>query len=198
MTNDVGQLEFRLAVSKRMEVIGTAIGGYAPDFELPGTDGAVHHLARYLQTFRAVGVVFLGNHCPYVQGYLDRLKQIQADYTDQGFILIGINSNDATQVPADSFDQMRQFVITHELNFPYLRDETQDVARSFGAEKTPHVFLLNQAGVLCYDGCVDDNPSQPDAIQTSYLRAAIAQVFNGAPVRPTATKPIGCSIKWRT
>ncbi|MBF2027597.1 MAG: thioredoxin family protein [Oscillatoriales cyanobacterium C42_A2020_001] len=178
--------------------MGTEIGGYAPDFELPGTDNSVHHLARYLETFRAVGVVFMCNHCPYVQRYLERLKSIQADFEAQGFTLIGINPNDAEQFPDDSFDNMQRFVVERQLNFPYLRDVTQDVAHSFGAEKTPHVFLLNQAGVLCYSGLIDDSPDNSDGVKIQYLRDAIAQILNGATVKPTATKPVGCSVKWRT
>jgi peroxiredoxin len=179
------------------ETTGTRIGGYAPDFELPGTDGAVHHLARYLENFRAVGVVFMCNHCPYVRMYLDRFKQIQAEFENQGFTLIGINPNDAEQFPADDFEQMKSFVIDNQLNFPYLRDVTQDVAESFGTKKTPHVFLLNQAGVLCYSGLVDDNPNDAAAVKTPYLRTAIAQILNGEPIIPTSTEPVGCSVKWR-
>ncbi|HEY9751085.1 MAG TPA: redoxin domain-containing protein, partial [Allocoleopsis sp.] len=75
-----------------METVGTTIGSYAPDFELPGIDNAVHHLARYLERSKAVGVVFMCNHCPYVRLYLDRLKQIQATFQGQKFTLIGINA----------------------------------------------------------------------------------------------------------
>jgi len=180
-----------------MEPKGTAIGGYAPDFELPGIDGSVHHLARYLSKFRAVGVVFMCNHCPYVKLYLDRLKQLQIEFEAQGLTLIGINPNDATQFPEDGFEQMKTFASSQGLNFPYLRDETQDVANSFGAVKTPHVFLLNQDGVLCYSGQIDDNPNQPGAVQVSSFRDAIAQVLNGTPVTPSSTEPVGCSIKWK-
>jgi peroxiredoxin len=180
-----------------MERIGTAIGGYAPDFELPAIDGSVHHLARYLERFQAVGVVFMCNHCPYVKLYLERLKRIQLDFESRGFTLIGINPNDAEQFPDDSFDNMMQFAAQEKLNFPYLRDVTQDVAQSFGAEKTPHVFLLNQQGVLCYSGCIDDNPNQPDSVRVNYLRDAIAQVLTTTSVTSTSNTPIGCSIKWR-
>jgi len=181
-----------------METTGTLIGGYAPDFEIPGIDGSVHHLARYLERFKAVGVVFICNHCPYVRLYLDRLKQIQADFQDDGFTLIGINSNDAEQYPDDSFENMKRFATEHQLNFPYLRDETQDVAQTFGAKKTPHVFLLNQEGVLCYSGCIDDNPNDLTAVRVAYFRDAIAQVLNGVTITPTSTEPIGCSVKWRS
>ena len=184
-------------MSSDIDTMGTAIGGYAPDFELPGTDGSVHHLTRYLDNYRAVGVVFMCNHCPYVKLYLERLKRIQADFADQGVTLIGINPNDASQFPADSFEKMKDFVVEQALNFPYLRDETQDVAHSFGAKKTPHIFVLNHEGVLCYSGAVDDSPNQPDAVQRFYLRDAIAQILSSAPVHLAATEPVGCSVKWR-
>jgi peroxiredoxin len=180
-----------------MEVAGTAIGSYAPDFELPSTDGSVHHLSRYLERFQAVGVVFMCNHCPYVRMYLDRLKQIQTEFHPQGFTLIGINPNDAEQFPDDSFENMKVFAANHELNFPYLRDVTQDVAQSFGAEKTPHVFVLNREGILCYGGGIDDNPNQADAVTMSYLREAIAKVLQGEPVSIASVPPVGCSVKWR-
>jgi peroxiredoxin len=180
-----------------MEKTGTAIGGYAPDFELPGVDGQVHHLIRYLERYRAIGVVFMCNHCPYVRMYLDRLKQIQTEFQAQKFTLIGINPNDAEQYPDDSFENMKQFAAANGLNFPYLRDVTQDVAQSFGAEKTPHVFLLNQAGVLCYGGAVDDSPNDASQVTQRYLHAAIAQVLAGSAVGQTATPPVGCSVKWR-
>ncbi|MBD2021420.1 thioredoxin family protein [Leptolyngbya sp. FACHB-36] len=177
--------------------MSTSIGSYAPDFEIPGVDGSVHHLARYLEQFRAVGVVFMCNHCPYVRLYLDRLKQIQAEFQDQGMTLIGINSNDAEQYPDDSFDNMKRFAADHQLNFPYVRDVTQEVAQSFGAEKTPHVFVLNQQGVLCYSGAVDDNANDTNAVKVPYLRDAIAQILSGATITPTSTEPVGCSVKWR-
>jgi peroxiredoxin len=189
--------EFIAITRHWIEIMGTALGSYAPDFELPGTDNTVHHLARYLEKYSVVGVVFMCNHCPYVKLYVERLKQIQTDFAAQGFTLIGINPNDAEQFPADSFDKMRQFVVDQGLNFPYLRDETQDVAHSFGAQKTPHIFLLNHAGVLCYGGAIDDNPNQPEAVQAQYLRDAIAQILQGAAVKLAATAPVGCSVKWR-
>lgn len=181
-----------------MEKTSTSIGGYAPDFEIPGVDGSVHHLFRYLERFRAVGVVFMCNHCPYVRSYLDRLKQIQAEFQGQGVTLIGINANDADQYPDDSFDNMKRFATDQQLNFPYLRDVTQEVANGFGAEKTPHVFLLNQEGIVSYSGAIDDNANNPDAVQTPYLRNAIAQILKGDAIVPTSTEPVGCSVKWKS
>jgi peroxiredoxin len=180
-----------------MEALGTPIGNYAPDFELPGTDGSVHHLARYLERYQAVGVVFMCNHCPYVSLYLERLKQIQQTFGDRGFTLIGINPNDAEQFPADSFEKMKEFVAAQGVNFPYLRDVTQDVAQTFGAEKTPHVFLVDQAGVLRYGGAIDDNAQDAQAVGKQFLHDAIEQVLGGQVAQPTETRPVGCSVKWR-
>ncbi|WNZ22611.1 thioredoxin family protein [Leptolyngbya sp. NK1-12] len=180
-----------------MGISGTTIGSYAPDFEIPGIDGAVHHLARYLERFRAVGVIVMCNHCPYVQMYLARLAQIQVEFAEQGFTLIGINANDESQFPADSFEQMKSFAVEQRLNFPYLRDVTQDVARSFGAECTPQAFLIDQTGVLRYSGAIDDNPQHPGAVKHSYLRDAITQLLSGNEIVTTLTTPVGCSVKWR-
>ena len=128
------------------------IGHYAPDFEIPGIDDTVHHLARYLEKFQAVGVVIMCNHCPYVHLYIDRLKQIQTDFQDNGFTLIGINANDETQYPADSFEKMKTFAEEKSLNFPYLRDVTQDVAQSFAAERTPKYLLSTALGSFAITG----------------------------------------------
>lgn len=180
-----------------METTGTPINGYAPDFELPGVDEDVHHLSRYLEKFRAIAVIFMCNHCPYVQLYLNRMKELQADFQDRDVTLIGINANDANQYPDDSFENMKIFAANNQLNFPYIRDVAQDVAESFGASKTPEVFLLDQDGKLRYKGLIDDNADDPAAVQVSYLRSAIDQLLKSEPVEPTITESIGCSVKWR-
>ncbi len=180
-----------------MESVGTAIGSYAPDFELPGIDGQVHHLARYLERFEAVGVVFICNHCPYVGMYLDRLKQLQTDFQAQGFTIIAINPNDAEQYPDDAFEPMKTFAAAKGLNFPYLRDVTQDVAQTFGAVKTPQAFLLDKQGRLCYSGAIDDNAQDGQAVTQQYLHSAIEQVLQGQAPSPALTESIGCSVKWR-
>lgn len=173
------------------------IGKYAPDFELPGTDGAIHHLARYLERYQAIVVVFMCNHCPDVQQYLDRLKRLQTELQSQNGILIGINPNASEQVPEDSYDKMRAFAAEHQLNFLYLRDMNQDVAQAFKAVKTPHAFLINQQGIICYSGAIDDNAQSAEAVQTPYLQHAIAALLNNQPISLPSTEPVGCSIKWR-
>lgn len=173
------------------------IGQYAPDFELPGTDGVVHHLARYLDRTSAIVVVFMCNHCPYVKLYLDRLKTLQAEIESEGVTLIGINPNDEQQFPEDSFDKMKAFVVEQNLNFLYLRDMNQDVAQAFNATKTPHVFLLDRQGIIRYAGAIDDNAQNPSAVKTPYLKNAIAGLLAEQTIAPDSTDPVGCSVKWR-
>ncbi|MFM6192729.1 thioredoxin family protein [Planktothrix sp.] len=176
---------------------GILINSYAPDFELPGVDDEVHHLARYLEEYRAVVVIFMCNHCPYVRFYLNRLKQLQQDYQEQGVILVGINANDATQYPDDSFENMKIFAEEQKLNFPYIRDITQDVAHCFGASNTPEIFLLDHQGIVRYRGLIDDSPTAAEAVTQPYLRNALTQLLNNEPITLEYTDAIGCSIKWR-
>lgn len=180
-----------------MEMTGTAIGSHAPDFELPGIDDRVHHLARYLDEYRAVAVIFMCNHCPYVRAYLDRLKQIQGEFRGQNFTAIGINSNDASQYPEDNFESMKSFAAEWQLNFPYLRDANQDVARCFGAKMTPQVFLIDKNSLVRYIGGIDDSPNDPDGVKVPYLSNAIAKLLLGEPIAIDCTDAIGCSVKWR-
>jgi peroxiredoxin len=180
-----------------MEKTGTPIGSYAPDFELRGTDRNVHHLSRYLETWRAVAVVFLCNNCSYVFSYLDKLREIQAQFQDRGFTLVGINANDPNQSPEDSFDNMKKLALEQQLNFPYLWDSTQDVAHSFGVERTPEVFLIDKMGILRYRGRIDDSLQEAEAVQACYLRNAIAALLAGEDISPQVTEAIGGTLKWR-
>jgi peroxiredoxin len=176
---------------------GTPINHYAPDFELPGVDDAVHHLARYLENYKAVAVVFMANQCPEVIQYLERLKQLQQDYQPQSITLVGINSNDVVSSPEDNFEQMKAFAQIHQLNFPYLRDVTQDVAQSFGATCTPEAFLLDGQGILRYRGQIDDAPASAEAATQTYLKTAITQLLAGIPIVPSETESWGKPIQWR-
>jgi peroxiredoxin len=180
-----------------MEKLGTPIGSYAPDFELPGIDDRVHHLSDYRRQWRAIGVIFMCNNCPYVFSYIDRLRQIQAQFHHKSFTLVAINANDANRYPEESFQNMKQFAIERNLNFPYVWDSTQDVARSFGAEKTPEAFLIDKEGILCYSGQIDDSAHEPEAVRVRYLQNAIAALLAGKEVSPNSTKAIGTPIKWR-
>ncbi|WP_199249203.1 thioredoxin family protein [[Phormidium] sp. ETS-05] len=187
-----------------MENTNSVIGTHAPDFELPGIDQSsgnqmvqVYHLGRYLAEERAVCAVFMSNQCPYVRQYMERLKQIQADFEGQGATLIGINPNDAAVDPKEDLERMKTFAAEQQLNFPYLRDANQDVARTFGASKTPEVFLLDKQGIICYHGAIDDNANNPTAVTTSYLRQALAEILAGQAISVSQTGVVGTPLKWR-
>ncbi len=180
-----------------LETIITPVGSYAPDFELPGTDDQVHHLGRYLLKYRVVGVIAMCNYCPYVGLYLDKLKKIQTEFADIGLTLMGINGSDANVDHRESFESMKAFAITHNLNFPYLWDPTQEVTRSFGATKTPTAFLIDKNGILCYKGQIDNALENSLAVKEDYLRKAIASIFNGKEICIPETEVIGTSLIWR-
>lgn len=173
------------------------LGQYAPDFELPGVDGEVYHLASTLEPLQGLGVIFMGNECPYVRHYLDRLKQIQAEFGDRGFSLMAINANNTARIPADNFEQMKVFAREQTLNFPYLRDPSQEVASGFGAEVTPEVFLVDKSGMVCYCGAIDDCAETPETVANSYLNNAISALLDNRPISPEATRAIGTPLQWR-
>jgi peroxiredoxin len=129
-------------------------------FELPGVDDRRHALAEYADK-EAIAVVFTCNHCPYARAWEDRLVDIQADYADRGVQLLAISANDAKNYPADSFPRMKERSEEKGFNFPYLYDESQEVARAYGAERTPEIFLFDKGGTLRYHGTVDDNYDDP-------------------------------------
>ena len=172
------------------------IGDKAIPFSLPGVDDKTHSLSDYADK-EAVVVIFSCNHCPYVRAWEDRMVQIQADYADKGVQLIAINANDATKYPDDSFPKMKERAREKGFNFPYLYDETQEVARAYGAERTPEVFLFDKQGILRYHGAIDDNYENPNAVRRHYLREALDAVLAGQPPEITETPPVGCTVKWR-
>jgi peroxiredoxin len=171
-------------------------GDQAIPFDLPGVDDKHHALADYADK-EAVAVIWSCNHCPYVRAWEDRMVQIQSDYADKGVQLIAISSNDARKYPDDSFPKMKERAAQKSFNFPYLYDETQEIARAFGAERTPEVFLFDKSGTLRYHGAIDDNYDDPSAVQSQYLRKALDAVLAGQAPPTAQTPPVGCTVKWK-
>lgn len=171
------------------------LGDTSVPFTLLGVDNQMYSLSDYANL--VVVVIFSCNHCPYVRAWEDRMVQIQADYANQGVQFLVINANNAEKYVADSFPRMQERAIEKGFNFPYLYDETQEVARAYGAERTPEVFVFDQQGILRYHGTIDDNYDDPASVRRHYLREALDTVLLGS-LPPTAeTKPVGCTIKWR-
>lgn len=173
-----------------------AFGASAPDFSLPGVDGRTHRLHDVKNRAKAAVVVFACNHCPYVQAYEDRLIQICRDYAERGASFFVVNANDAGDYPEDSFENMKERARLKKFPYPYLRDEDQKVAESFGAGATPEVFLFDKDLRLRYHGRIDDNWQEPEKVTQHYLRDALEALLAGKEIARKETHPIGCSIKW--
>lgn len=171
------------------------IGAPAPDFSLPGIDGKSHTLAS-LSTGPAVVLNFTCNHCPYAQAYEDRFMALVREFSPKGVTFAAINPNDDQRYPEDSFAKMKERAAARGFNFIYLRDETQAIARAYGAVCTPHLFVVAK-GRIVYEGRIDDNWKDPAAVKHHDLRNAIEAILAGRPVPTPNTNPMGCSIKWK-
>jgi hypothetical protein len=142
-------------------------------------------------------VCFTCNHCPYALAWHERLIAVARDYAPRGVRVLAINPNDAERYPRDSVEAMRERVQRGEFDgVPYLRDESQQVAREYGAQTTPDVFVLDADGVLRYRGAPDSDHGEP-ALNAQWLRTALDAVLDGRSPEPAETQPVGCSIKWR-
>lgn len=170
-----------------------AIGDPAPPFTLPGTDDADH---SYEADAAASVVIFTCNHCPYALAWEDRLLEVGRDYAARGVRIFAINSNDAELKPTDSFEHMKARVKERPWPFPYLRDESQAVARAYGALTTPDVFVFDAAGVLTYRGAPDAD-YEDESLAAGWLRAALDAVLSAAKPALQETQSVGCSIKWK-
>ena len=172
------------------------LGANAPDFDLPGVDGRSCSPGSFADA-RLLLVVFWCNHCPYVIGTEEKLIRLALDYATQGVRVVAINSNSTENHPDDSLEHMVQRAREKNYPFAYLRDETQAVARGYGALRTPHFYLFDQERKLRYTGRMDDNPKFPEKVTTRELVDAIDAVLGGRQPDPAVTNPIGCNVKWR-
>lgn len=164
------------------------------DLRLRGVDGGRHSLAS-LTGQTATVVVFVGNGCPTVRAYEDRLKALQATWQAQGIKVIAINANNPYLSPPDTFEEMVKRARERQYNFFYLKDEQGVVAKAFGAICTPHVFVLDREQRIVYRGRIDDS-RLGNTITNPDLENAIADIAAGRPVTVDETDPFGCSIVW--
>jgi peroxiredoxin len=170
------------------------IGDQAPEFELPDTDGTSWAVPD--GGVPATVVVFTCNHCPYALAWHDRIADVAREYADRGVRVLAINSNDAQRYPRDSLAAMQERVASETWPMPYLHDESQEVARAFGAQVTPDVFVLDSGSTVRYRGAPDSDYDDP-SLRAEWLRGAIDAVLAGQEPQPRETKPVGCSIKWK-
>jgi len=172
----------------------TAVGDRAPAFTLPDTGGTM----REPGDAPATVVVFTCNHCPYALAWHERIIGAARDYAGRGVQVLAVNPNDAERYPRDSLQAMRARVERGEFDgVPYLCDESQNVARAYGAKTTPDVFVLDANRVLRYRGAPDADHDDP-AQNAAFLRGALDAVLDGRDPDPVETPPVGCSIKWKS
>jgi len=174
------------------------IGQKVADFSLKNVDGKMVSLSA--QTGKGAVVIFTCNHCPFSKAYEDRIIALHNKYAPQGYPVIAINPNDAVKSPDDSYDKMKQRAKEKKFPFAYLYDETQDVAKAFGAARTPHVFIVKKEGsdfVLKYIGAIDNNTDEPAKADKKYTEDALNALLAGKNPEPAETKAIGCTIKWK-
>ncbi|MEK7523591.1 MAG: thioredoxin family protein [Patescibacteria group bacterium] len=170
-------------------------GQKAPDFSLPGIDGKTYTLAHF-KNKKALVIIFMCNHCPYVQACWTRLITIQKEFGPKGVQLVGINSNDETAYPDDSFEKMKEFAKQKGQNFPYLRDASQEVAKKYSAVCTPDIFVYDENLGLAYHGRLDDNWQDEAKVTKHELAEALEALAQGKKPSPNQNPSMGCSIKW--
>lgn len=179
-------------------------GGYKPgdvatDFKLKNVTGSMIALGdnKVAQGFI---VIFTCNHCPFSVKYEDRINDLNKKYASKGYPVVAINSNDAAQYEEDNFEGMVKRAKEKNFSFPYLHDETQAVARSYGATRTPHVYIVQKENdnlIVKYIGAIDDNADDAAAVKQKYVENAVDNLLASKTVNPDFTKAIGCSIKWK-
>ncbi len=170
-------------------------GQKAIDFRLPSTEGREYNLSDFAKDKYLV-LFFTCNHCPYVIGS-DEMTRITAEkYRDRGVVFVGINSNSENTYPEDSFPNMVERMKKHKFPWVYLYDQTQEVARDYGALRTPHFFVFDEERNLVYTGRGVDNPRDTAKMTVNDLERALEELTSGKPISVPMTNPIGCNIKW--
>lgn len=181
------------------EPSGYKSGDLAIDFKLKNVDGKMVQLADHKKA-KGFIVVFTCNHCPFSQAYEDRIIELDKKYASKGYPVIAINPNDVTRSPEDSYAKMQERAKEKSFTFPYLYDETQQIAKTYGATRTPHVYVLKKTAKgneVAYLGAIDDNYEDAKAVTEKYVEAAVDALLANKTVAKTSTKAIGCTIKWK-
>lgn len=172
------------------------LGQSCPDFTLPGLDGRTYAPADF-RNGRPLVVMFICNHCPYVKAIEDRLAQLGRDLREKGIPLVAIAANDTRAYPEDSLENLRRRATEKGYVFPYLFDESQAVARAFGAVCTPDFFVYDSAHTLRYRGRLDDSWKDESKVTRRELFEAVLTLDHGAELSPHQPPAMGCSIKWK-
>ncbi|MFN3413657.1 MAG: thioredoxin family protein [Thermoanaerobaculum sp.] len=175
---------------------GDSLPEAVANVKMKGVDGKEVSL-KELMGAKGLLVIFSCNHCPWVKAWQARMVALGNEYSQKGVGVVAVNSNDTTKYPDDDMDHMVAQAKEPGYRFPYVMDATSEVARAFGATRTPEAFLFDAQGKLVYHGAIDDNAEKPQEVKKTYLADALAAVVEGKPVPVAETKALGCSIKFR-
>jgi peroxiredoxin len=171
------------------------LGEKAPEFKLPATDGNTYQLID-LGEAKVLVISFTCNHCPFVTGSDEITRQTADKFADQGVKFVCINSNSKNTHPNDDFEHMLTRMMEYKFPWLYLYDETQEVAKLYGALRTPHFFVFDKQRQLIYTGRGVDNPRDASQVTVNDLERALEEHLAGKPVIIPMTNPIGCNVKW--
>jgi peroxiredoxin len=171
-------------------------GSKCPPFELPSVDGGTYALKDFAGA-KALVVMFICNHCPYVQAIEQRLLDLAHALGPRGAAFVGICANDPTDYPEDAPEALLARWREKSYGFPYLIDESQEVARAFGAVCTPDIFVYDSNQTLRYRGRLDDSWKNPAAVKRQELKEALEKIMQNLPAPSTQNPSMGCSIKWK-
>jgi len=195
----IATIVFGATAFKQTETPGYQIGDVATDFNLRNVDGKMVKLADFKKA-KGFIVVFTCNHCPFSQAYEQRIINLHNKFAAKGYPVIAINPNDAKREPEDSYAKMQELAKAKKYPFVYLHDETQQIAKTYGATRTPHVFVIQKtkAGkTVQYIGAIDDNYEDEKQAKEKHVEVAVNALLNGKTVAKSNTKAIGCTIKWK-
>jgi len=170
-------------------------GDLAPAFDLMGIDDKKHSLESY-KDYEGVLVIFMCNHCPYVKAKVEAIKEIHQKFKDK-IAIVGINSNDAVKYPDDSFESMKESAKEKNMQFDYLVDETQEIAKKYGAICTPDPFLFDKQMKLIFHGRIDNAMKPEDTATEKTMINNIEKFLSGEKIEKDFDPSIGCSIKWK-
>jgi peroxiredoxin len=174
------------------------IGEKAPHFNLPATDGKNYSLDDFakVEGLKALVIFFTCNHCPYVIGSDEVTRKTAEKFAARGVQFVGINSNSENTVPADSLEMMQERMNLQHFPWVYLYDQSQEIAKAYGALRTPHFYLFDQNRHLVYTGRGVDSPRDTSKMTVNDLERAIEELLSGKPISIPVTNPIGCNVKW--
>jgi peroxiredoxin len=170
-------------------------GQKAIDFKLPSTEGKEYSLSDF-EKFKYLVIFFTCNHCPYVLGSDEITRATAEKFKTKGVVFAGINSNSENTYPEDSFPNMVERMKKHKFPWVYLYDKPQEVAKEYGALRTPHFYVFNEERKLVYTGRGVDNPRDSSKMTINNLDQALEELTSGKQISVAVTNPIGCNIKW--